>query len=473
MTFAGTTAPVPAPVIFESPTEVRVTVPNGAVTGPIRLTNSFGSAVTNGSFTVQAPLPGFDVTVAPSSVTAVQNGVALYVIYVTSGQTTFTQLAALSTQGLPPGVNITFEPQQITAGANSTLRLNLANSNVSPGNYPFTIRGSATVDGSPLVRTASATLNVLAAGQTTLAGRVLSTEKEPIPGATVSLDGKTTTTDAAGAFLLVDVTAGAERVVMVDGRTANVPNRTYPVINEPATIVAGQANVVPYNFYLPPIDTQYEVVVVPNQDTIATTPRLPGYQLTVPAGANLRNRDGSPVSRMSVTPLPIDRIPAPLPPNVVTAEVWTAQPGGALSDIQIPVIYANDMHADPGTQCQLYVFNHDTVRWEIYGTGRVSADGRTIIPEINPATGQPYGLSNFAWHFPAPPPPPTASPDGNPGDPTPPDDQPPTGDQPHILVISLLPVASLLPVIRQFVLCHLQIGDPHRLIFQRESRSRR
>jgi RHS repeat-associated protein len=404
VTFTGTNGPVPAPVVFESPTEVRVTVPNGAVTGPIRLTNSFGSAVTNGPFTVTAPQPGFEVTVAPSSAIAVQNGAAVYVVYVTSSQTTFTQLAALSTTGLPGGVGVVFDAPQITAGASSTLTVSLANANVSPGNYPFTIRASANVDGSPLVRTASATLNVMAAGQTTLSGRVLSTQKEPIPGATVSLDGRSTNTDAAGAFLIVGVTAGVDRVVMVDGRTAAVPNRSYPVINEPATIVAGQPNVIPYTFYLPPVDVQYEVPVVPNQETIATTPRLPDYRLTVPVGANLRNRDGSPVARMSVTPLPIDRIPAPLPSNVTTGEVWTAQPGGALSDLPIPVTYPNDMHASPGAQCNLYVFNHDTVHWQIYGTGRVSADGRTIAPEINPSTGQPYGLNNFAWHLAAAPP---------------------------------------------------------------------
>lgn len=421
VTFTGATAPVTAAVLFESPTEVRVSVPNGAVTGPIRLTNSFGSAVTSGPFTVEQAPPGFSVTVAPSIVTTVQHGAAIYIAHLTSPQTNFTQLAQLSTTGLPAGIAATFDPPQITAGASSSLTLSLASASVAPGGYSFNVRASAIVDGSPLIRTAPATLNVMAAGQTTLSGRVLSTDKEPIPGATVSLDGKTATTDAAGAFLLVGVTAGSDRVVMVDGRTASAPNRTYPIINEPATVVAAQPNVIPYDFYLPPIDIQFEVPVVPGQDTVATTPRVPGYQLVVPKGANLLNRDGSPVARMSVTPLPIDRIPAPLPSNVATSKVWTAQPGGATSDMQIPVTYPNDMHADPGTQVQLYVFDHDNVRWRVYGTGRVSADGMRIEPEINPATGKPYGLDNFAWHAWSPPP--TADP--NPSPPCEPCDCPP------------------------------------------------
>lgn len=317
----------------------------------------------------------------------------------TSQQPTFTQLASLSATSLPAGVKATFDPPQITAGATSTLSVSLSDVDLAPGSYSFTLGAAADVEGKKRSKTAPATLNVVPAAQTTLSGRVLSTANEPIMGATASLDGKTATTDAAGAFLLIGVTAGVDRPVMIDGRTASAPNRTYPVINEAATVIAGQANVVPHNFYLPPIDIQYEVEVMPNRDTTATTPRLPDYKLTVPAGANLRNRDGSPVTRMSVTPLPIDRIPAPLPPNATTAEVWTAQPGGALSDIQIPVTYPNDMHADPGTQCDLYVFDHDNVRWRIYGTGHVSADGRTVVPDTNPATGRPYGLDNFAWHF--------------------------------------------------------------------------
>src|SRR5262249_17056881 len=164
----------------------------------------------------------------------------------------------------------------------------------------------------------------------------------------------------------------------------------------------------PFTFYLPPIDTQYEVEVVPGQNTVASNPRVPGLQMTIPAGANLRNRDGSPVSRVSITPLAIDRTPAPLPPNVSTAMVYTSQPGGALSDVPMPVVYPNLLGTNPGTQLNLYAFNHDTVQWYIYGTGTVSNDGRTIVPDINPSTGNRYGLPDFSWHFP------DAAPDGNP-----------------------------------------------------------
>ena len=370
---------VPAVVTASSENEVRVIVPVGATTGHIELTTIAGNATTAESFIVDVA-QDYQLTVAPSAASAIQRGIATYGVYLTSEQATFTQMARLSVTGVPNGVRATFDPPQITSGARSTLSLNLADAALAPGSYSFTIQAAAEVDGRELIRTTTATINVLPAGQTTLSGLVFSTHKEPIIGATVSLDGRTATTDAAGAFLLIDVTAGTNRPLMVDGRTASAPNRSYPIILEPANIIAGQANAVPYTFYLPPIDTQFEVNLVPGQNTVAANPRVPDLQMTVPAGANLRNRDGSPVARISITPLAIDRVPAPLPPNVSINLVYTSQPGGAIADIAMPVIYPNLGGNSPGTRMELYAFDHDNVRWYVYGFGRVSADGRTVVP---------------------------------------------------------------------------------------------
>ncbi|MBI3653778.1 MAG: RHS repeat protein, partial [Acidobacteria bacterium] len=117
-----------------------------------------------------------------------------------------------------------------------------------------------------------------------------------------------------------------------------------------------------------------------------------------------------PVARASLTPVPIDRTPAPLPANVRTTLVFTSQPGGAISDLAMPVVYPNLAAADPGTRVELYAFNHDSVQWYVYGYGRVSADGKVIEPEIDPATGRAYGLRDFSWHFV------NVAANGNPGD---------------------------------------------------------
>ncbi|MGH9850048.1 MAG: RHS repeat-associated core domain-containing protein, partial [Blastocatellia bacterium] len=395
ITFAGPSGRLPALIAFSSATEARATVPNGAITGIIDLTTSAGTAITSLPFTVQ-PSQDFTITLAPSSTTVVQGSTAIFTVSITSPQTDFSQLVSLTATGLPSGAAASFNPLQITAGSTSTLSIRLAGA-LSPTSYSFTVNGTAQVDGNDLTRSVNGSFNVLAAGQTTLSGRVLSTEGEPIRGATVSLDGLTATTDAAGTFLLSGVTAGADRPLMVDGRTASAPNKPFPIIVEPATIVSGQANVVPYTFYLPPIDTQYEVTVAPTQNTIVTNPRLPGLSMTIPANSGIRNRDGSAVTRVSITPVPIDRTPAPLPSNLGTAMVYTSQPGGAIVNpgVNMPVVYPNLTGAEPGAAVPLYSFNHDTAQWYQYGTGHVSNDGKTINPDPG------VGLPDFSWHFPA------------------------------------------------------------------------
>lgn len=390
-----------AQITLAAPTQMRVTVPNGAVTGPIILTNDNGQAVTNTNFTVD-PSTDFAVIVSPSTVNAIQTGTGTAVVSVASVRNDFTQLVNLRVQGLPANVIASFNPPQTTAGATSTLSINLAATSLNAGSYPFTVSGTATVDGNQVTRTTSATLNVISAGQTTLSGRVLSVEMEPIIGATVSLDGQSALTDAAGVFFLTGITAGVNRPVRVNGRTANAPGRTYPDITEPATVIAGQSNTVPFTFFLPPIDVQYEVPVIPNQMTMVTNPRVPDLQMMIPPNANLRNRDGTAVSTVSITPLAVDRTPAPLPNNVATPLVYTSQPGGAVTSVPIPVIYPNLTGLSPGTtNIPLYAFNHDTVQWYIYGRGTVSADGRKIVPNAG------VGLTDFSWHFPL------ASSDGN------------------------------------------------------------
>lgn len=369
----------------------------------LRLSASDGELTSSDEvlISVAAPTANFSLMAAPTSVTTVQNTTATYMINVISSDPNFRNLIGLSVTGVPATARATFEPQQVVAGSSSTLTIDLNNSGVTPGTYNLTVTGTTPIGSMNETHSIAITLIVQAATQTTLSGRVLSTEEEPLSGVTVSIDGQSATTDAAGAFLLSGVLAGNQRAVMVDGRTASSPGTSYPVIAEPVDIIANQPNQMPYTFYLPRIDTQFEVSIIPNQDTIVTTPRVNNLQTLIPAGANLRNRDGSPVTRVSMTPVAIDRTPAPLPSNLATTLVYTNQPGGAIADVAMPVTYPNLAEAEPGTLIDLYTFNHDTVEWEKYGIGKVSLDGRSIVPEIDPATNKPYGLPDFSWHFPA------------------------------------------------------------------------
>ncbi|HKV42967.1 MAG TPA: BPSL0067 family protein [Blastocatellia bacterium] len=417
VTFAGNNgARISALITSLSATEVDAIVPNGAMTGAISVTTAGGTASTATAFTVNPGRQDYQMTVTPSSASLVLGTSTNYVVYLNSSLETFSQLATLIATGLPTGATAGFSPGQITSGAQSTMNVNTSGSSIAPGSYSFTISATALVNGAPLVRTSQATLTVLASGQTTLSGRVLSTDDQPILGVTVSLDGQTATTDAAGGFLLSGIHAGVNRPLLIDGTTASAANRTYPVITEPATVVANQANQNQFNYYLLPIDTQYEVDIVLDQngavanDTPVTNPRIPGVVMTIPKGAHLLNRDGTPVTRVSITPVPIDRPPAPLPAAASMPIIFTSQPGGATSNIAIPVVYPNISGVDPGTKVPLFYFNHDTVQWEQYGVGDVSGDGRTIAPEIDPNTNRSYGLPDFSWHGPA------AGKNGDPGD---------------------------------------------------------
>ena len=89
-------------------------------------------------------------------------------------------------------------------------------------------------------------------------------------------------------FCSAGISAGQSRPVMVNGGTVTGTTLRYPAVAEPIDIVANQANVVPYTFYLPPIDTVNEVTVVPNQQTIVTTPDAPGFKQMIPANAGLK-----------------------------------------------------------------------------------------------------------------------------------------------------------------------------------------
>jgi RHS repeat-associated protein/uncharacterized repeat protein (TIGR01451 family) len=398
--FAGpNSTQLSAKINFAGATQLAVVVPDGAVTGSIQVTNSTGTATAAVPFTVGAR-QDFSVALSPPVATVPQGSVTSFVVSLTSPQTTFTQLASLSVAGMPQGVAAGFTPGQITAGATSTLALDLGATTLQPGTYSFTVHASTAIDGKQQDRTASASFTVIPAGQTTLAGQVVSTTNQPIVGATVSLDGQAVLTDAAGRFLLAGIQAGTARPLSVDGHSAFSPNATFPLIFEPANVIAGRANLISRPFILPPIDTSQEVTIDPTRNTVAGNAAVTDLQMTIPPGAHLRTLDGTLVTRTSITPLAPDRTPAPLPGNVGTNIVYTSQPGGAITDIPIPVVYPNLAGLDPGTEVDLYAFDHAHVNWFIYGKGRVSTDGRTIAPEINPATGKPYGLPDFSWHFP-------------------------------------------------------------------------
>jgi hypothetical protein len=52
-------------------------------------------------------------------------------------------------------------------------------------------------------------------------------------------------------------------------------------------------------------------------------------ELHLPAGTVIRDEDGEVVRTVSITPVPLDRTPFPLPPEATFTQFFTIQPGGA------------------------------------------------------------------------------------------------------------------------------------------------
>jgi len=181
---------VAASVSAASSTSLTVTVPTGAVTGPLQVTTSGGTAISSGYFIV-LPTQDFTLVVEPSTATAIAGtSVNLKVSTVTTGG--YTGLTTLSTGSMPTGVTGTFTPP--TLGPNASGLLTLTTSGSTPTSASIEVRGIATIEGAAVTRTGTTLLNVQGAGQTVLAGQVLDENEKPIAGVTIGLGRSRATT---------------------------------------------------------------------------------------------------------------------------------------------------------------------------------------------------------------------------------------------------------------------------------------
>jgi len=124
-------------------------------------------------------------------------------------------------------------------------------------------------------------------------------------------------------------------------------------------------------------------------EKIITNPTLPGLELHLPAGTVITDRFGKVVHQVSITAVPLNKPPFPLPPGVQVPIYFTIQPGGAY--ITVPnrnggpngtqLIYPNGFNLRPGTPFDFWNYDADAKGWFIYGQGKVDANGRSIIPD--------------------------------------------------------------------------------------------
>jgi len=371
-------------------TTLVTTVPQGATTGKITVVTPGGTAISAQDFGFVTS-QNFSLSAAPGQVTVVQGQPTTTQIQViNNGQNPVTGFVSLAATGLPTGMSGSFTPSQIAGGQVATLTLN---SGTAPtGLTTITVSATAVIDGQTIVRQSPLQVNVLAACTSTLAGRILASKDDtPLSGAVVKLGALSATTDVSGNFLLTGVPTGPQ-VLLIDGPSDACP-KDLPV---PVTITANQANILSYPVYLHEVSLNY-FPLVPGQATVIEPPDIPDFTMLVPAGTTIMGWDSQPNTKISITPVPVDRIPViPPPANLHVKQTYMfnfGKPGGGYPSRPIPVLAPNDLGGLPGQRADFWYFDESPTadpnsnQWKKYGEGTVSADGRQIIPD--PGVGQP------------------------------------------------------------------------------------
>lgn len=228
-------------------------------------------------------------------------------------------------------------------------------------------------------------------GTTAIAGRVLTLDGRPLADVTLEVNGGgTARSDRTGRFLLTLSTGTAGRLqLQMDGASASRPGQTYGFFEYGMTVAAGQTNVLPFTIWMPKLDTRH-VVRIPSPTTsevVVTTLDIPGLELHLPPQTVVRDHHGQVVTEISLTPIPVDRPPFPLPAHVEVPVYFTAQPGGAYvyTSGSGPkggwLVYPNYGGGVAGQLFQFFHYDPDVLDWHVYGTGKVTDSGAQVVPD--------------------------------------------------------------------------------------------
>lgn len=221
-----------------------------------------------------------------------------------------------------------------------------------------------------------------AQGETALAGQVLTITGQPVPNVTISIKDISTRTDSSGRFVLSS--ASGHQVMLIDGRSASRPGKFYGIFKAGVDLTAGKTNVLPYTIWMPKLDMANAVSIPsPNsRDLVVTNPRIPGLELHLPAGTVIRDIDGRSVTQLTITPIPTDRPPFPLPSGFSVPVFASIQPGSSqVIPPRAQLIYPNYTNARPGKRIDFWTYDPEEKGWYVYGQGTVTPNGKQIVPD--------------------------------------------------------------------------------------------
>jgi RHS repeat-associated protein len=253
-------------------------------------------------------------------------------------------------------------------------------------------------------------------GITALTGQVLKLNGDPLAGVTLELGNQRTRSDSTGRFLLSNIPSG-HQVLVIEGSTADTSSKKYGRFEFGDEIKAGTTNKLDFKIWMSQLDMAHEVTIPSPtvKETILTTPTMPGLELRLSAGTVITDEHGTPVTKITITPIPLDRPPIPLP-FVLVPTFFTIQPGGAYISVSgkgpkgARLFYPNTEHKKAGIPYAFWNYNPDHNGWYVYGAGRVNQQGTQVVPDpgvvIYGFTGAMVGsgLGGPLWNPPPGPP---------------------------------------------------------------------
>src|SRR5438093_11150782 len=266
------------------------------------------------------------------------------------------------------------------------------------------------------------------AGVTALARQVLDLKGDPLAKVTLKIEGTyggegtTVQTDETGQFLLTNINVSWHDLI-IDGRLARrrlnaqsaalAPQEDHGVFDYGLEIKEGQTTTLPFTIWLPKIDKNH-AVQIPSPTTsevVLTSPRIPGLEVHSPPNTVIYDHERQVVREVSLTPIPLDRTPFPLPTNVKVPIYVTAQPGGAYiansEHVGARIHYPNTFNELPGTRFKFWHYDPGYKGWYVYGLGIVPESGKQVIPDpgisVREFTGAMFG--GPGWAPPSGPPP--------------------------------------------------------------------
>lgn len=240
-------------------------------------------------------------------------------------------------------------------------------------------------------------------------GIVLLLNDKPLANVTVSVGAISTRTNSAGEFELSGLPLGPQELV-VDGSSANRGGREYGQFVFGVTVKKDKVTELPHALYMPRIRARDWIPVASplKTDTLVTHPDLPGLEIHIPQGTVLRDRQGKILTRIAIIPVPLDRPPYPVPANFPM--YFMLHPGGAVvqgitqsASKGIRIVYANSTNDAPGTVHDFWLYDIKRSGWFVYGKGKVSADGKQVVPDAGVALYEQMGAGHAIGGGPPPP----------------------------------------------------------------------